>query len=364
MRVAFRADASLTIGTGHIMRCLTLAGVLRGHGAECIFFSRDHPGNLHKLVRDQGFELMQLGPVDETLSVEGAAAGRHWLGVDQQRDAEDTLAQVAGVAVDWMVVDHYGIDAPWEAALRRRCAQILVIDDLANRAHAADALLDQNLGKLALDYQPKVSPACKLLLGTDYALLRPEFASLRSASLERRKLGHLRKVLVTMGGVDLDNATSAVLEALKRLADPLELEVTVVMGTHSPWREDVIRLAHGMPFPTEVLTNVQSMGNLMYAADICIGAGGSTSWERCCLGLPSLQLVLADNQMQIANALSNVGAARLFDRNDLGTGLQIALKTLQQNSGLMIEMSAAAAGVVDGKGAQRVAKYILEGPWA
>ena len=361
MRVAFRADASLTIGTGHIMRCLTLAGALRGYGAECIFFSRDHPGNLHQLVREQGFQLMQLGPVDETSCAKGAAGGKHWLGVDQQRDAEDTLALVDGLAVNWMVVDHYGIDAAWERALRQRCARILVIDDLANRPHSADALLDQNLGKSALDYGPRVPPNCKLMLGTDYALLRPEFAALRSVSLERRRLGQLRKVLVTMGGVDLDNATGSVLDALKRLGDSFDLEVTVVMGLHSPWREGVLRLSRSMPFQTEVLTNVKSMGALMCEADIGIGAAGSTSWERCCMGLPTLQLVLADNQRAIADEISQAGAALLLNRTEIGANTLKAFKLLQNYPAMLIEMSEKAAKLVDGHGGSRVAQHLMVG---
>lgn len=361
MKVAFRADASLAIGTGHVMRCLTLADALRVRGVQSVFLCRDHVGHLHQVVQDRGYPLLSLGGVSTTPPAEASYA--QWLGVDSQRDADDTRTRLAGLSVDWLVVDHYGLDATWEHSLQSTCSRIMAVDDLANRDHAVDALLDQNLGKTAADYAARVSQTCKLLLGPRYALLRPEFAALRAKSLSRRDQGHLRRLLITMGGVDLHNATGAVLDALHAWGPSANLEVTVVMGPSAPWRDTVIQQARHLPFPTEVLVNVQGMGNLMCDADLVIGAAGSTAWERCCLGLPTLQLVLANNQRPIADALSHAGAAHLLERTELTASLGAVMDLLMQDPARLLRMSSAASMLVDGLGTERVARYLQEGLW-
>ena len=359
MKVAFRSDASLAIGTGHVMRCLTLADTLRTRGVQSVFLCRDHVGHLHQVVQDRGYPLLSLGGVSMTSPSEASYA--QWLGVEPQRDADDTRCLLADLAVDWLIIDHYGIDAAWEHSLRSTCGRIMAVDDLANRDHAVDALLDQNLGKTGAEYAARVPSSCKLLLGPSYALLRPEFPALRAKSLSRRGQGRLRRLLITMGGVDLHNATGAVLEALCAWAPSTNLEVKVVMGANAPWRDQVIQQARHLPFPTEVLVNVQGMGDLMCDADLAIGAAGSTAWERCCLGLPTLQLVLADNQRPIANALSLTGAAHLLERTNLTMNLGMALDQLMHDPAHLLGMSSAASGLVDGLGSERVARYLQEG---
>ena len=361
MKVAFRADASLAIGTGHVMRCLTLADALRMHGAQSVFLSRDHVGHLHQVVQARGYPLLSLGGRDEAPAEPSTTPYVNWLGVDPQCDADDTRTRLAGLSVDWLVVDHYGLDAAWEHALRPVCGRIMALDDLANRNHAVDALLDHNLGKAEADYETLVSASCKLMLGPRYALVRSKFSALRAESLSRRGQGRLRKLLVTMGGVDLENATGALLEALNQWRPSVDLEVTVVMGPTAPWRDQVVQQARRLSFPTEVLVNVQDMEDLMHDADLAIGAAGSTSWERCCLGLPTLQLVLAENQRPIANALSRAGAAHLLERADLGASLGTVIDQLVRDPAQLLCMSSAAAKVVDGLGAERVARYLKEG---
>lgn len=359
MKVAFRADASLAIGTGHVMRCLTLADALRTRGVQSVFLCRDHAGHLHQAVQDRGYPLLSLGGVSAASRAE--ASYRQWLGVESQRDADDTRSRLAGLAVDWLIVDHYGLDAAWEHSLSSTCGRIMAIDDLANRDHTVDALLDQNLGKTEAEYTARVPTSCRLLLGPSYALLRPEFAALRGKSLSRRGQGRLSRLLVTMGGVDLHNATGAVLDALCAWPPSTNLEVKVVMGVSAPWRDQVIQQTRHLPFLTEVMVNVQGMGDLMCDADLVIGAAGSTAWERCCLGLPTLQLVLADNQRPIADALSLAGAAQLIERTNLTMNLGKALDRLMQDPELLIGMSSAASKLVDGLGSERVARYLQEG---
>jgi UDP-2,4-diacetamido-2,4,6-trideoxy-beta-L-altropyranose hydrolase len=359
VKVAFRADASLAIGSGHILRCLTLADSLRLRGIQSVFLCRDHVGHLHHVVQERGYSILSLGGANTTSQANTPYV--QWLGVDSQRDADDTRIRLAGLSVDWLVVDHYGIDATWEHSLKASCGRIIALDDLANRNHSVDALLDQNLGKTVADYASLVPSTCKMLLGPNFALLRPEFATLRTKSLARREQGELRRILITMGGVDLQNATSEVLEALKLWAPSVNLKVTVVMGHSAPWRDLVIQKAGNMPYPTEVMLNVQRMGDLMCDADLAIGAAGSTAWERCCLGLPTLQLVLAENQRPISDALNNAGAAIFIDRTNLSINLGAMMEQLMQDPARLVSMSKSASMLVDGLGSQRVARYLQEG---
>ena len=360
MRVAFRTDASLTIGTGHVMRCLTLADALREQGAECIFLSRDHDGHLHATVEARGYSVLSLGGVTAEKSSRPTHNYSDWLGVDIQQDADDSRKKLAGMDVDWLVVDHYGLGADWEKALGAVCERLLAIDDLANRDHAVDMLLDQNLGKTAADYARRVPAGCKVLTGPRYALLRPEFAALRAESLSRRHQGELQNLLITMGGVDLQDATGAVLDALSDCKLHGKLKVTIILGQNSPWRTKVMQQVNAAPFQTEVLVNVTHMAELMRDADLAIGAAGSTSWERCCLGLPTLQLVLAENQQPIATALGKAGVAHLLSLETLQADIQGCLNQLAKDPGLLVGMSKAAAEVTDGFGARRIVQHIRE----
>jgi len=229
----------------------------------------------------------------------------------------------------------------------------MVIDDLADRPHACDLLLDQTFGREATDYHPFVPAACRLLCGSQYALLRPEFAALRPYSLQRRAQPTLRELLITMGGVDKDNATGQVLQALRSCRLPADCRITVVMGATAPWLDEIRKEAQDMPWPTRVLVGVSDMAQLMADSDLAIGAAGATSWERCCLGLPTIMLVLAENQRKIAEELCEAGAAHLIEVSTLNNQLLIVPDNWEPL--FLGAMSAAAAAITDGS---RVAQVI------
>lgn len=214
-RVLFRTDASVTMGIGHVMRCLTLADALRASGAECRFVTRDLPGHLAAVIAQRGFAVSLLPAPSGPVPVDPPAHAA-WAGVSWQQDLADTLSVLP--QADWLVVDHYALDARWQQGLRDRVGRIMVIDDLADRPHAAALLLDQNLGREAADYDGLLPETCHRLTGPRFALLRPEFAALREAVLARRQTPRLAHLLITMGGMDAIDATSNVLRALK-LAD-------------------------------------------------------------------------------------------------------------------------------------------------
>lgn len=360
MKVAFRADASLQMGSGHIMRCVTLADALKQKGAQCHFFCREHPGHLIEMVRGKGHAVHVLPcEPDSPIDCDGPTHAA-WLGATQEQDALACRPILQALQPDWLIIDHYALDIRWEERLRPFCRQLMVIDDLADRGHQCDLLLDQNLGRKPADYVGLVPENCTVFTGPQYALLRPQFAALRAASLKRRDEPRLRSILISMGGVDGPNATSRVLDVLRTCVLPKNCQLKVVMGPKAPWLQQVRDSASTMPCSTEVLVNVTDMGALMMSCDLSIGAAGSTSWERCCLGVPSIILVLAENQRFISFELDKAGAAKALslDESDLDDQLKTLIDRYQISAHLK-ETSKRAASVCDGVGVERIGRVLL-----
>ena len=356
MKIAFRADASLEMGTGHVMRCLTLARALRERGHDCLFIGREHPGNLLKLIRDEGFSVHALsagGDLDAEL------AHAKWLGASQAEDALACGALLASWRPDWLVVDHYALDHRWEVSVRPVGCRVLVIDDLADRQHSCDVLLDQTFGRSTAAYESKVPQGSKLLCGAQYALLRSEFLTWRAYSLQRRSHARLQTVLISMGGVDKDNATEKVLDALRSCPLPSNCQITVVMGRTAPWLSAVEEKSRQMPWPTVVHKNVSNMAEIMAESDLAIGAAGATVWERSCLGLPSIMMVLAANQRYAARVLERAEVVRVVALSEnLVSSLIAEISSITASPDRLSRLSANASTIVDGLGCQRVLDQI------
>lgn len=358
MNVLFRADASLTIGTGHVMRCLTLAEELRLQGHSCQFVCRNHRGHLADLIESRGFicHLLSYPDTPDTKPdrSEGTAHSG-WLGVGSETDAKQTLSVVDRLGVDWLVVDHYALDSRWEKLLASVSKRLLVIDDLADREHHCDLLLDQNLGRKESEYRHRTPEHCVRLVGPKYALLRPEFAMLRGATLQRRRnQSEVRRILISLGGVDADNVTGEVLNALKRSHMPHDLELDVIMGPTAPHLTEVQKLAKKLPFRTKVSINVTDMADRMCLADLSIGAAGSTSWERCCLGLPVITVILAENQRGIGDALLQNGCAYLVNKDRVAGELGLLVNRMIRSREKLESMTNNAQLVADGNGTSRL----------
>lgn len=349
--VVFRADASVATGNGHVMRCLALADRLHLSHYRCHFICLDQEGHLASLVAEHGHTVSLL-----PASGSDCGAPRHASsGSDWPRDAEQSIAVLQPLSPRWLVVDHYGLDARWEHAVAPYCANVMAIDDLADRPHACNLLLDQSPGREQRHYAQLVPEGCELALGPGYALLRPQFARARTRSLARRQQPELRHILVSMGGADKYNATQRVLEQLDDVGLPDEARITVVLGRHSPYLAQVREQAGRNSVSTQVIVDARDMAGLLSEADVAIGGGGITAWERCCLGVPSLVVVLADNQRDVARELDRLGAAEsIGEVDDLDTRLGPALQRLR-NPATLLAMSAAASSIVDGLGTDRVA---------
>ena len=347
MKVVFRVDASLNMGTGHVMRCLTLAQVLKDNGANVEFICRKHEGNLIDKVRASEFIIHELEVFEET-EVDDKLAHSCWLGATQQQDADDCIDILKAEKLDWLIVDHYALDEEWQKRLKPYCEKLMVIDDLADRKHQCDILLDQTFGRQKKDYSALTPEDCKLLLGSQYALLRPEFAKWRVCSLERRNNPKFKRLLVNMGGVDVDNITENVLDELKMCNLPNDIHITIVMGGSAPHLESVEFKASTLPYKTEVKVDVGNMAEIMSNSDIAIGAAGSTTWERCCLGLPTIQIVIAKNQLFSAETLAHYNIVRLVKN------IQEIPCLLEVSTEWMGNVGNAALEICDGMGSCKV----------
>lgn len=298
MNIVIRTDASIEIGSGHAMRCLTLATQLKRHGAEVTFFCRDIKGNSIAYLRDQGMSVKALP------SIAGNEAGVQWTQENWVLDAEQTIALIkdSDHEVNLLIVDHYGLDRRWESKLRQFTEYIMAIDDLADRRHDCDLLLDQNYYlHMERRYTGLVPEDCIQMLGPDYVLLRDEF--LHAASELRERTGKIRNILIFFGGSDPSGETIKAIDAIKELNRP-EIEVRVVVGASNPKRDEIEKLCGEMP-NVHFYCQVSNMAELMWQADLAIGAGGATTWERCFLGLPTMTVVIAHNQLEATMLLHN-----------------------------------------------------------
>ncbi len=307
LNFVFRVDSGVQMGSGHVMRCLTLARELSGNGARIQFICRDIRGNLIDRIQREGYVVYRLPAPQEQ-----RASSCPWLQVPLHQDAEETRTVLERVRPAWLVVDHYGISAEWHRAQRGPAKSIFVVDDLADRALDCDLLLDQSyVGRATLQrYVGLVPDGCRTLLGPRYALLSSEYAALHEALVERT--GDACRVLVFFGGTDATDETSKALQALAR-PELAHLAVDVVLGANHPAPERVEAMAQGRP-RTTLHRNLPTLAGLMFRADLAIGAGGTVSWERLCLGLPSIVITVAVNQEAQTSSLADEGLARWLGR--------------------------------------------------
>jgi UDP-2,4-diacetamido-2,4,6-trideoxy-beta-L-altropyranose hydrolase len=339
------------------MRCLTLADGLRAEGANVRFITRAHQGNLDALIEARGYCVHSLAVRDEPV-VCADPPHAAWLGCDWRTDFEDTARVLQSVGgVDWLVVDHYALDARWETPLREFARRIFVIDDLADRQHDADLLLDQNpVASAQQRYRSRVGPHCEQLIGAAYALLRPEFAGLRE-TVKRRSIEGAPRLLVFFGGVDATDETGKFLDAWSA-HDADRFVADVVIGANH-----ALRAQYGQCVLPGVTVHgyVPHMAELMAKSDHAFGASGTTNWERFCLGLNASVVSVADNQIPIAQFLGEQGWI-----DSLGDASNTTVETYRRALRALDPSSPAARArrerlmqVVDGLGVQRVVARLV-----
>ena len=359
--IVFRTDASIEIGTGHVARCVTLAKILQAQGKTCHFICRELPGNLIEYIESENMRVSRLpAPVELADGLEITS----WLGVSWKQDAIECQKLFAKLQPERIIVDHYGLDRQWENLVSKGTnMKVMAIDDLANRKHQCDILLDQTLARKKSDYDQLIPQTSVKLVGPEFALLRLEFARLRDECLPRRKHMSMNNILITLGGIDKDNIAAQVLEILEKCQLPPRIKIVVVTGANFPHFEALKKQEKQLSLSAEILVNVTNMAEIMCEADLAIGAAGTTSWERCCMGLPTLALVLADNQIESAEALDNAGAAVMVgDVRQSGWKEELVKQVNRlKNSSELVKLSQKASVLCDGHGASRICEILTGG---
>jgi UDP-2,4-diacetamido-2,4,6-trideoxy-beta-L-altropyranose hydrolase len=386
MHIAFRVDSSTIIGHGHVMRCLTLAHALvhqlKKSTNQCqldklkiSFFSRNHSGNINQRIIDAGFKLIELPTTNQTIRIDDTNT---WLATTCKRDAEDCITQFQSLtSIDLLIIDHYAIEKQWHIITQDYYEKLLVIDDLANRKHFCNYLLDQTFNRNPSDYQAKVPEYCQLLLGQDYILLRDEFLLLKEQAIKRRnafiesnidnttsllkeKLSLSCNILISMGGSDPKNISQKALLAVEKTRNnSTNITATIVISKRSHFINSLTDYCKNNTWATLIIDS-QNMAELMLSADMAIGACGGTAWERCALGLPCLTSVYAKNQQLIANNLSKSGAIKNLGWHENITVNMIKnnIKELLLTPKLYQCMVEACFAICDGKGVERVSNII------
>lgn len=352
INVVFRADASIELASGHVMRCLTLAQELKSQN-ECInitFICRSLPTPIKKLILNNDYNLYEI-----------AGSNTLW---NQDIDIKNTRNILKTISkIDLLIVDHYFLNAIWELALKPYYKKICVIDDLANRSHHADYLLDQTYNRKAADYQKWLNPQCELLIGEKYILLRDEFKKNRASAIKKRKKTQKpNNILVSLGGVDNEKLNNKIISILSKAIEqglPIK-QVVVVISSYSENIIDIKNDAKKFKWLKCVIDST-NIASLMIDADIAIGASGSSAWERCCLGLPTLATVLAKNQELVNNNLSEYGAIiNLGESKSLDSKKVILqLNNLMHEQSKYQEMSTKSFECCDGLGTKNVADRLL-----
>ena len=346
MNIVFRTDASVKIGSGHVIRCLTLALFMREQGWNCKFVSKMHKGNLIDKISSYDFVVSVIKDFPESSSLSS------W-----ENDALQTKKSIHSETIDWLVVDHYELDERWEKELRPFVKRIFVIDDLANRIHVCDLLLDQNLvSNFETRYQSLVNKGCKTLLGPRFALLQPDFQLI---SETKHRVDKIASILVYFGGADIHNLTGKTIEAFQKLnRDGIRLNV--VLDSGSP-NMDIIKKQIEHDERISLHNTLPSLAPLMKESDLAIGAAGATTWERCCLGLPSLVITVADNQKAVAEELGSRGLIKYLGHHDSVSSSLICSaveECLEMKS--FHDWSKACMDLVDGLGTTRVCSALIQ----
>lgn len=353
MKVAIRVDASQAIGTGHVRRCLALAYALAGCGAELLFVTRDLGVDTREIVAP--FALRELAaPTGEMPA--SAVPHAAWAQVSAAQDVQDSIAALGDWAPDWLVVDSYAFDAEWHGAMRAALGcRIAVLDDLADRALAADLVVDHNYdADHRAKYAGRIAPGGTLLAGSDFALLGPAFAE----APRYVPRDAVESIGIFVGGVDQGSISTLALEAID--ATGFDGTVEIVSTSANPNLEQLCaRVAQRRN--TKLTTDLPDLAAFFARHDIQIGAGGGATWERCCIGSPTLLLVVAENQLAVVPGLAAEGV--IVTPAPLGTlapeAMAETLANLIADAGLRWTLSERTRALVDGLGARRVALRML-----
>lgn len=351
MRIVIRVDASIFIGSGHVMRCLVLAKQLRGFGYEIVFATKPQKGDFFHYISQQGFKVLALDRSKKVVTPSFSGDYSAWLQGSWEEDANDFVLKTK--TADVIIVDHYSLDACWESAVSKKLhCKVIVIDDLV-REHFADLIIDQTYGRRSKEYSRKNAKSI-ILAGSEFALISPDFKDIRDKLNKESTTAKNKNILVSMGGIDSPNVTIKVLEKLAEIKST-ELNVTVLLGDKSPHYKQIEKFCVNRKNFTHISFS-DGMADLMSAHYIAVGAPGSTTWERACVGLPSILIPIADNQNDIVKNVSQTGAVCVLNINDIDDNFHDNLTLIFNN---WDRFHLANLKLCDGQGATRVCQRII-----
>lgn len=327
MKLIFRVDSSRLIGAGHVMRCITLAKFFQKMNHTIIFATRVYEGSLITEIKNAGFEIVVLSDFSKEQLREPNVDS--WLPVSEEQDAIDFLN--AGISCDVVVVDHYSLGDSWEKKVKQHLGCFLVVIDDLKRKHYCDLLIDQTLNRREIEYIPQMQISSQILTGSMYAILKPEFYRYRQLRIKKKTMeSDENSVLVFMGGVDNSNITMDVLQEILKI-DNLNLSVTVIMNPLSRFYSHVEQFIKNNSVNFKLITFTENIHELMVNHKIAIGAPGSSTWERAALGLPSLIIPIAENQLEIAKVIESSCSAIVVQRDCLQADFKMSFLKLLNN---------------------------------
>jgi len=356
-RIYFRVDASYLIGSGHVARCLALASALKRRGGKVKFFSGSCGGSMNDEIMKKGFDLHDLGPVID-FSESRVTGCEDLLRTIQQEDAKRFISAIDEEKPDWIIIDHYTLGECWEKIVRPYAKRIMVIDDLANRRHDCDLLLDQNYIHNVERYDDLLPSFTTKLLGPKYALLREEFS--RFKRIKFKGLSPIKKVFIFFGGSDCFNLTLMTLRVFK-MSGLNHLDLDVVVGSSNKFYNQVKEFVDESE-NIKLHVQINNISELMSEADVAIGAGGSTTWERMVVGLPSIVITTAANQEAFTKELSQDGYINWIGNAEgmNEEGLYNLLVDIIQHPTKLYEQSRKGVTLIDGNGAKFCASSLMK----
>ena len=353
MEIAIRTDASHAIGSGHLMRCLALASEMRKVGWKVVFVSSGREKKWIDLIKGKNFECEVIESsldLSHSLHVDSEEPEGNW-----QQDAVETMQVLKNRQIGWLIVDHYGLGSYWESALRACTKYIMVIDDLADRNHDCDILVDCVYGRTRDDYFGLVPSKCQMLLGTKYALIRPEFRELRNMALKRRS-DHksIQKILVSLGGVDKGNLTEKVVNILQLINWRTNIELDIVVGQGYQHISSMNKQIESIPFKTKLSIGVNDMATRIINAEFGVGTFGVSTWERFCLGLPSVNIVSETNQLEAVAKLNQLECAGIVHIHSLEKQIKSTINEIVSDIKIYRQHTKSCSRLIDGRGLFRV----------
>lgn len=358
LSIAIRVDASNLMGIGHAMRCMTLGKALIERGNKVMIIARSITKALVADALSAGFDYKPLAyHLDQDVNDLDTAT---WLGTSQETDASAFIEALSQESVDLVIVDHYAIDRQWHQKVRPYTHKIMVIDDLLVRDHDCDLFLDQTYGRAESECTSRVPTTSQLLLGSHYAMLRPQFSQLRTQALAKMQTTKaIQRILLSFGGMDELNFVQKTLDALAAVDWDIQPTVDVVLTSNAPFLKSVSDSIEGYAFPINLNIDVKNMAEIMLEADLSVGSGGTTSWERCSMCLPTLLVVLAENQADVAKQLERKGAVIVIGNDEnYPQSIKLSIENLMQNSVVYQALSKHASEVCDGQGVNNIVKEI------